>query len=289
MSEKELSGIMRQFVEGGLDVLLCTTIIESGVDIPNANTIIIDRADRFGLSELYQLRGRVGRYKHKAYAYLLLPRYGRLLDTAKKRIGALQQYGSLGAGFKLALKDLEIRGTGNLLGSEQSGHISAIGFELYCQFLKRTVASMRGEEVPPLVIVSLQLDFIHYAPSHSECENSAVIPSTYMDDEDVRVHAYRKLATLSAESEVHLLEEEFRDRFGPVPIPVQRLLKIALLRVLAATREIQAIETRGRKIMMTRNSDFIKDGSRFPRFTCSKPEDKLDELIHVVEQAGKPT
>ena len=151
MHADDLEEVMTKFVNGEADVLLSTTIIESGLDIPNANTIIIDRADRFGLSDLYQLRGRVGRYKHQAYAYLLLPRHARLLTDVRKRISAIKQYSTLGSGFKIAMRDLEIRGAGNLLGSEQSGHITAVGFELYCQLLKQSVASQKGEQVKPRV------------------------------------------------------------------------------------------------------------------------------------------
>ena len=151
---------MTKFVNGEADVLLSTTIIESGLDIPNANTIIIDRADRFGLSDLYQLRGRVGRYKHQAYAYLLLPRHARLLTDVRKRISAMKQYSTLGSGFKIAMRDLEIRGAGNLLGAEQSGHITAVGFELYCQLLKQSVGSLKGEKVKPRVEVRVALDFL---------------------------------------------------------------------------------------------------------------------------------
>ena len=150
MESDELEEVMTKFVNGEADVLLSTTIIESGLDIPNANTIIIDRADRFGLSDLYQLRGRVGRYKHQAYAYLLLPRHVSLLTDVRKRISAIRQYSTLGSGFKIAMRDLEIRGAGNLLGSEQSGHITAVGFELYCQLLKQSVAVLKGEKVGPL-------------------------------------------------------------------------------------------------------------------------------------------
>src|SRR4029450_1161156 len=146
MAERELEEIMHQFVSGRADVLISTTIIESGLDIPNANTIIIDRADRFGLSDLYQLRGRVGRYKHQAYAYLLLPRHGNLVADVRKRISAIKQYSTLGSGFKMAMRAAEIRGAGNLLGSEQSGHIVAVGFDLYCQLLKQSVATLKGEK-----------------------------------------------------------------------------------------------------------------------------------------------
>jgi transcription-repair coupling factor (superfamily II helicase) len=153
-----------RFVEGDADVLLSTTIIESGIDIPNANTIIIDRADRFGLSDLYQLRGRVGRYKHQAYAYFLLPRHAGLLADARKRIGAIRQYSSLGSGFKIAMRDLEIRGAGNLLGPEQSGHITAVGFELYCQLLKQSISRLKGETVKPRINVQVRFDFLALSP-----------------------------------------------------------------------------------------------------------------------------
>ena len=160
MDADELEEVMTKFVNGEADVLLSTTIIESGLDIPNANTIIIDRADRFGLSDLYQLRGRVGRYKHQAYAYLLLPRHVSLLTDVRKRISAIRQYSTLGSGFKIAMRDLEIRGAGNLLGAEQSGHITAVGFELYCQLLKQSVSALKGEKVKPRMEVSVKLDFL---------------------------------------------------------------------------------------------------------------------------------
>ncbi|MFM8469976.1 MAG: transcription-repair coupling factor, partial [Limisphaerales bacterium] len=160
MSGDELEDVMTQFVNGEADVLLSTTIIESGLDIPNANTLIIDRADRFGLSQLYQLRGRVGRYKHQAFAYLLLPRHARLLTDVRKRMSAIKQYAQLGSGFKIAMRDLEIRGAGNLLGAQQSGHITAVGFELYCNLLKQSVATLKGEQVKPKRDVALRLDFL---------------------------------------------------------------------------------------------------------------------------------
>jgi transcription-repair coupling factor (superfamily II helicase) len=164
MHADELEEVMTAFVNGDADVLLSTTIIESGLDIPNANTIIIDRADRFGLSDLYQLRGRVGRYKHQAYAYLLLPRHAGLLADARKRITALKQYSTLGSGFKIAMRDLEIRGAGNMLGPEQSGQITAVGFDLYCQLLKQSVAALKGEKVKPRVEVQVRFDFLALNP-----------------------------------------------------------------------------------------------------------------------------
>ena len=164
MKSDELEEVMATFIDGKADVLLSTTIIESGIDIPNANTIIIDRADRFGLSDLYQLRGRVGRYKHQAYAYVLLPRHAALLADARRRISAIKQYSSLGSGFKIAMRDLEIRGAGNLLGAEQSGHITAVGFELYCQLLKQSVSQLKGEKVKRRVEVETKFDFLTLSP-----------------------------------------------------------------------------------------------------------------------------
>lgn len=285
MKEGELATVMRAFYEGSIDVLLCTTIIESGVDIPNVNTIIIDRADRFGLAELYQLRGRVGRYKHQAYAYLLLPPSGSMISAARRRISALQRYGSLGAGFKLALKDLEIRGTGNLLGAEQSGHIGAVGFELYCQFLTRTVARLQGEVVPSLIETELKLDFLNFSTAAADGEDGAVIPLSYIDDEDLRVHAYRKISTTSSEEAIDALFSEFGDRFGPVPSAVNRLLKMCRVRILAASKDITLVETRGDRVMMTRNNDYLKDGSRFPRLTAPAADARLNQLITIVRNA----
>ncbi len=170
MHADALEEVMTKFVNGEADVLLSTTIIESGLDIPNANTIIIDRADRFGLSDLYQLRGRVGRYKHQAYAYLLLPRHAGLLADARKRITALKQYSTLGSGFKIAMRDLEIRGAGNMLGPEQSGQITAVGFDLYCQLLKQSVAALKGEKVKPRVEVQVRFDFLALSPGEEGAE-----------------------------------------------------------------------------------------------------------------------
>ncbi len=178
MHADELEEIMGRFVNGEVDVLLSTTIIESGIDIPNANTIIIDRADRFGLSDLYQLRGRVGRYKHQAYAYLLIPRHAGLLADARKRISAIRQFSSLGSGFKIAMRDLEIRGAGNLLGPEQSGHITAVGFELYCRLLQHSIATLKGEARPPRPEVAVRLDFLDLSPAGTDpAEAAAATPS----------------------------------------------------------------------------------------------------------------
>jgi len=188
MHSDDLEEVMTQFVNGEADVLLSTTIIESGLDIPNANTIIIDRADRFGLSDLYQLRGRVGRYKHQAYAYLLLPRHAGLLSDVRKRLSAIKQYSTLGSGFKIAMRDLEIRGAGNLLGAEQSGHITAVGFELYCQLLKQSVSSLKGERVKPRVDVQVRLDFLALNPAEEAPAAEIQSPGRGAGSEIQRLH-----------------------------------------------------------------------------------------------------
>jgi transcription-repair coupling factor (superfamily II helicase) len=181
MDEHGLEDVMQQFVSGAADVLISTTIIESGLDIPNANTIIIDRADRFGLADLYQLRGRVGRAQHKAYAYLMLPREMMTAGEARKRINAIKQYSSLGAGFKIAMRDLEIRGAGNILGTAQSGHIVTIGFDLYCSLLKQAVSKLKGEKAKPRLEVVLRTDFVvtreaEYSPGGGLSASETVPP-----------------------------------------------------------------------------------------------------------------
>jgi transcription-repair coupling factor (superfamily II helicase) len=199
MHADDLEEVMTRFVNGEADVLLSTTIIESGIDIPNANTIIIDRADRFGLSDLYQLRGRVGRYKHQAYAYLLVPRHARLLTDARKRISAIKQYSTLGSGFKIAMRDLEIRGAGNLLGAQQSGHITAVGFELYCQLLKQSVAALKGEKLKPRVEVQLRLDFLalNAAEEAGGPRSRAQGPRSEPESEPLNISVPRETATCS--------------------------------------------------------------------------------------------
>ena len=297
MHSDDLEEVMTQFVNGEADVLLCTTIIESGLDIPNANTIIIDRADRFGLSDLYQLRGRVGRYKHQAYAYLLLPRHGGLLTDVRKRLSAIKQYSTLGSGFKIAMRDLEIRGAGNLLGSEQSGHITAVGFELYCQLLKQSVASLKGEKVKPRVEVQIRLDFLALSPAEESAKSgggsreresaiqqatSAYIPFRYIPEARQRIEIYRKLAQATDKAGLRRLEEEMRDRFGPVPPPLQLLLQVAEIKVLASEHGISVIEVKEDKLMLTRNNDYVMVGSKFPRLMKKQVGARLKEIKQML-------
>jgi transcription-repair coupling factor (superfamily II helicase) len=273
MNSDDLEEVMTKFVNGEADVLLSTTIIESGLDIPNANTIIIDRADRFGLSDLYQLRGRVGRYKHQAYAYLLLPRHASLLTDVRKRISAMKQYASLGSGFKIAMRDLEIRGAGNLLGSEQSGHITAVGFELYCQLLKQSVSSLKGEKVKPRVEVRIALDFL---------SDTSTLPENYVTEQHHRIEIYRKLAQATDKAALDALQKELRDRFGPLPPPVELLLAVGELKILASEKAVTAIEVEEDKLKITRNNDFITLGGKFPRLTKKEPKARLKEIKRLL-------
>jgi len=281
MNSDDLEEVMTKFVNGEADVLLSTTIIESGLDIPNANTIIIDRADRFGLSDLYQLRGRVGRYKHQAYAYLLLPRHASLLTDVRKRISAMKQYSTLGSGFKIAMRDLEIRGAGNLLGSEQSGHITAVGFELYCQLLKQSVSSLKGEKVKPRVEVRIALDFLDTNNSSLVTHHSS-LPPNYVTEPQHRIEIYRKLAQATDKPALENLSKELRDRFGPLPPPVELLLAVGELKILASEKAVTAIEVEEDKLKITRHNDFITLGGKFPRLTKKEAKARLKEIKRLL-------
>ena len=293
MDADELEEVMAKFVNGEADVLLSTTIIESGLDIPNANTIIIDRADRFGLSDLYQLRGRVGRYKHQAYAYLLLPRHVSLLTDVRKRISAIRQYSTLGSGFKIAMRDLEIRGAGNLLGAEQSGHITAVGFELYCQLLKQSVSALKGEKVKPRVEVSVKLDFLDQSVVSSQpsvatdykrltTNKSASLPQSYIFESRHRIEIYRKLAQATDKPALEALQKELRDRFGPLPPAVEMLLLVAELKILASEKSVTVIEVKDDRLMLTRHGDFLTLGGKFPRLTKKDAKTRLKEIKRLL-------
>ncbi|HET9850923.1 MAG TPA: transcription-repair coupling factor, partial [Candidatus Limnocylindrales bacterium] len=226
MAEGHLESVMLKFAEGAADVLVCTTIIESGLDIPNANTIIIDRADTLGLAQLYQLRGRVGRSSRRAYAYLLYRRRERMSEDARKRLQAIFNASELGAGFQIALSDLEIRGAGNILGGEQSGHMAAVGFDLYSRLLAEAVEERKAAHenrapvlVPQQAVVDLPLE--------------AHLPDDYVPDEAQKLELYRRLARARSAGDVAAFRQEVTDRFGPMPMPVQRLAEVAELRLAA--------------------------------------------------------
>jgi len=275
MPERRLEQVMLRFVRGEVDVLVCTTIIESGIDIPNANTIIIDRADRFGLAELYQLRGRVGRYRHQAYAYLLLPPGGSVRAVAGERLHAIRRFCGLGSGFRLAMRDLELRGAGNLLGREQHGHIMNVGFDLYCQLLRDAVAHRRGERPRRLPPVQIRLDFLIFGVAPDPEVAGAYLPVSYVAEDALRVEAYRRLGSSVEPGEVEQLAAEWTDRFGAVPRPAQLLLAYTRLRIAAAKAGIDSIEVKDGKLMPQRCGLWLKSGDRFPRVP---PGDALDRL-----------
>jgi transcription-repair coupling factor (superfamily II helicase) len=239
MPERALEKAMLRFLEREFDLLLCTTIIESGLDMPAVNTIMINHADRFGLAQLYQLRGRVGRSTQQAYAYLLIPGELVLSETARKRIEAIEEFSALGSSFQLAARDLEIRGAGNLLGAQQSGHIASIGFHLYCQMLNEAIRSTRGEAVPVRVDPELRLEVQGY------------IPPDYIDSEAQRLEVYQRLATVEDLTACARLCQEVQDRFGPMPDAVQRLGAVVEIKTLARQLAIERLEQRRDEVRLT--------------------------------------
>ncbi len=247
MSADDLEEVMTRFVNGEADVLLSTTIIESGIDIPNANTIIIDRADRFGLSGLYQLRGRVGRYKHQAYAYLLLPRHAGVLSDARKRLSALKQYSTLGSGFKIAMRDLEIRGAGNLLGAQQSGHITAVGFELYCQLLAQSIAVLKGEKPKARVETQMRIDFVALSPEEERGNDEARRPKAEKKKPVIDIQIPRETATYTSEPDPESgIGDPVSVPKAPAYLPLnyvpESAQRIELYRKLAQAPDKQALE-----------------------------------------------
>lgn len=237
MEEKELEEIMIRFFHQGFNLLLCTTIVESGIDIPTANTILMNNAQNFGLAQIYQLRGRVGRGNHRAYAYLLIPEEKKLTPEATKRFSVLQRFSELGSGYKMASYDLEIRGAGNLLGTHQSGHMTAIGYELYTEFLEKAVKELKGEKV--LEEIDPELHF----------KIPALLPEDYVPDPPVRLELYRRLASLEGEEEVDPIQEELHDRFGPPPPEVENLLELSAIKCLAKRLRIKQIRHDGRSFV----------------------------------------
>lgn len=294
MNEKELEAVMHKFFHKETNILVSTSIIGSGLDIPSANTIIIDRADRFGLADLYQLRGRVGRSNVRAYAYFLIPGEDIITEQARKKLQAIQELGYLGAGFRLALKDLEIRGAGNLLGAEQSGHIEAVGFDMYMEMLEQAVSELKGEKTAPVVesIIDLKV--------------TAIVSEKYIENPETRLSIYRKIASAKDIKSLKRLKDELKDRFGPPPEETARLIHIMELKVMAMKLFITRIEnTDGRiKILFAPETPVIPQ-QLFDLYTTrkgwikflpeggielnlkGKPWDKIfNELIEIMKELG---
>lgn len=247
MAKHELEDVMSDFIEKKIDVLVCTTIIGSGIDIPNANTIIVDRADTFGLGELYQIRGRVGRYKHRAFAYLLIPGDKALSEEAQQRLKALEDFSSLGSGFRIAMRDLEIRGCGNILGAEQSGNIASVGYETYKDLIAEAVSEHQGQPIrkrnlPPF---DMQID--------------TFIPDAYVPTAQQKMTLYRRIASVQSPEEVDELRAELKDRFGPPPAPVRRLLDVMQVRALAGEAGVKGVLATEKNVVLRFEASRVPD------------------------------
>ncbi|MBO5550452.1 MAG: transcription-repair coupling factor, partial [Lachnospiraceae bacterium] len=239
MNERQLEDIMVDFINGDIDILVSTTIIETGLDIPNVNTIIVDDSERMGLAQLYQLRGRVGRSNRMAYAFLMYRRDRILKETAEKRLSAIKEFTDLGSGFKIAMKDLEIRGAGNVLGAEQSGHMAEVGYDLYCKMLDSAVKKERGIED--------HSDFSTYI----DMDIDALIPDSYIRNENMKLDMYKRIARVSSDDEASDMRDELTDRFGRIPKGTDNLIEIALLRTKAHELFIENIKVTDKDITMT--------------------------------------
>jgi len=311
MSERQLEKVMTEFVGGRYDVLVCTTIIENGLDIPNCNTIIIEGADRFGLSQLYQLRGRVGRFNRQAYCYLLLHRHSRLLDLARKRLGAIRQFNQLGAGFRIAMRDLELRGAGNLIGLKQHGHIANVGFDLYCQLLRQSIARLKGDDQAAAIRATVKLDFVlvgrylgeapegevkvgYDALKQVDREQAAVkkieafLPEAYLQEARLRIDFYRRLALAASPEAVKEIGEELADRFGKPPAEVLALILLTEIRVCAERCGVSTVETEGNKLKCRRAQSggpaYLMIGNRFPRLTAKSANNRMREILTFLKR-----
>jgi transcription-repair coupling factor (superfamily II helicase) len=265
---------MITFADGAADILVCTTIIESGLDIPNANTIIIDRADTLGLAQLYQLRGRVGRSGQRAYAYLFHPPDRVLTEEAYERLKTLGEFTDLGSGFKIAMRDLEIRGAGNLLGGEQSGHIAAVGFDLYCQMVTEAVGELTGETPDEPLEINIDVPV------------TASIPRDYIARDDLRMEAYRRLAAVASRADVEDIAAEWADRYGPPPPPAAALLAVGRVRAECARLGIREV---GVQRGVVRLAPLVLKESQKVRLRRLSPKAVLkarDEVVVPLAPAG---
>jgi transcription-repair coupling factor (superfamily II helicase) len=278
MSEGELEKVMLKFMHHEADILVATTIIENGLDIPLCNTILINRADHLGLSELYQLRGRVGRSNRRAYAYLLIPQDIELTPIARRRLAALKEFSDLGAGFKIAALDLELRGAGNMLGGEQSGHIEAIGFELYTQMLDHAVREMKGESAPEAGDTQLNLGL------------NIRIPAEYIKEENQRLRMYKRVASVETEAQLGDVGAELEDRYGEPPAPVRHLLDYAALKLMAMRAGVTSIDRKRDLVSIKFRPDAPVDPERLAKYVASHLGAKFspDGVLKFSSQAVPP-
>jgi len=316
MPEHKLEKLMSQFIDGKFDILVCTTIIESGLDIQNCNTIIIEGADKFGLAQLYQLRGRVGRFTRRAYAYLLLHRHAKLIDSARKRLGAIRQYNTVGAGFRIATRDLQLRGCGNLLGAKQSGHIAGVGFDIYCRLLKQSIAILKGDKTASRIRAVVRFDFARMGHGSFESDSAldkadtyyremrikeivkqvkgglcAYIPTDYITQAQLRIDLYRRAAMCVSLNELEEIKAAALDRFGPFPQELDTLFMLTEIRILAEINGFSAVETEGDRLKLriaaSKDPEFFKVLERFPRLTKTEPHAKLLEIKHFLANVVK--
>ena len=255
MQERELERIMLDFMNGEIDVLVTTTIIETGLDIPNVNTIIIEQADRFGLSQLYQLRGRVGRSSRIGYAFLLYQRGKLLREEAEKRLRAIREFTELGSGIRIAMRDLEIRGAGNVLGAEQHGHMQAVGYDLYCKLLNQAVRRLTGQEAA---------EEEETVRATVEAEASAYIPDSYVKSEEQKLDLYQRIALIQNEEDEREMQDELIDRFGDMPIEVTNLLLIARIRAAAEKVRASEVKVKRESARITMAETAVLDTEKLP-------------------------
>jgi transcription-repair coupling factor (superfamily II helicase) len=278
LGEKELEKVMLKFIRDEADVLVATTIVENGLDIPRANTILINRADRLGLSELYQLRGRVGRSNQRAYAYLLVPPQMVLSEVARKRLSAMKEFSELGAGFRIAALDLELRGAGNMLGRQQHGHIEAVGFDIYTQMLERAVSKLKGEEAAPELRTTLSLGL------------DVRIPQDYIPSENLRLRTYKRISSIKTDDEKNDVAKELEDRFGTLPSSVTNLLEFAALKSICERLRISTVERQGNRLAVRFHPETPLDPAALVSVVRSRNGIRLDPsgVLWMELQRGEP-
>jgi transcription-repair coupling factor (superfamily II helicase) len=268
MNEKELESVIVDFISGKGDILLCTTIIETGIDIPNVNTLVVYDADRMGLSQLYQLRGRVGRSSRLAYAYLTYRKDKVLTEVAEKRLKAIKEFTEFGSGFKIAMRDLEIRGAGNLLGSQQHGHMATVGYDLYCKLLEESVREIKGEEREEYIETSIEIPI------------NAYIPDDYIEDEVLKIEIYKKIASIENLEDKMDIEEEIIDRFGDIPRPLENLLNVAYVKAVSKVLKIVSIKQLEKYLYIQ-----FKNGDCIDIETLRMLNEKMDGMISYASNA----
>lgn len=271
LDKNVLEKVMLRFVKKEIDLLVCTTIIESGIDIPSANTMLVNRADKFGLGQMYQLRGRVGRAEEQAYAYLFIPKESALGKDAQKRLKVLMEHSDLGSGFQIAMNDLKIRGGGTILGSSQSGHIAAVGYDMFLKLMENTISEMKGEStienLEPEINVGL----------------SAHIPETLIPDIDQRLSAYRRLARMTSVEEITDFKSEMVDRYGPLPASTTNLVLKIMLKVLCIQAGIKKLDLAGQTLLLYFSEGHQKDPLGIVDMIVSKPERFRFDQNHVLK------